>query len=65
MKIPQPLIDDIQTGKCLPFIGAGFSLNARMSNGKRMPDWKGLTHQLATIADVNAALGGAGSSFSV
>jgi hypothetical protein len=58
MKVPQPLIDDIQTGKCLPFIGAGFSLNARMSNGKVMPDWKDLTQQLAGMSGVDAMLGG-------
>lgn len=43
MKIPKPLLDDISSGKCLPFIGAGFSLNAKLPEGEVMPDWSGLT----------------------
>jgi hypothetical protein len=45
--IPQPLLDDICSGQCLPFIGAGFSLNACLPNGKQMPDWNGLSDELA------------------
>lgn len=47
MKIPPPLLDDISAGKCLPFVGAGFSLNAKLPENNRMPDWPGLTRILA------------------
>jgi hypothetical protein len=50
--IPQPLLEDIAAGKCLPFVGAGFSLNAKLPGNKRMPDWEALTEILATAADV-------------
>lgn len=49
-EIPQPLLEDIAAGKCLPFVGAGFSLNAKLPVGNRMPDWQGLTEILATAA---------------
>ena len=58
MEVPQPLIDDIGSGKCLPFIGAGFSLNSRISDGRQMPDWQTLTERLAKVANVSAELGG-------
>ena len=32
--IPKPLLEDIVNGKCLPFIGSGFSLNVEVQNGK-------------------------------
>lgn len=50
--IPQPLLEDIAAGKCLPFVGAGFSLNAKLPGDKQMPDWDALTGILATAADV-------------
>lgn len=40
--IPSPLLEDIIDGKCLPFIGAGFSKNADLPAGKEMPDWNQL-----------------------
>ena len=43
MNIPIPLLDDIAAGKCLPFIGAGFSLNAKLPEKYEMPDWPVLT----------------------
>jgi hypothetical protein len=49
MDIPRPLLDDIEAGKCLPFVGAGFSLNARLPTGKIMPAWPELTAHLASI----------------
>jgi len=58
MEIPQPLVDDIGSGKCLPFIGAGFSLNARIPPDKQMPDWAMLTKYLADITHVSVELGG-------
>ena len=48
MKIPKPLLEDIAFGKCLPFIGAGFSLNAELPDDKKMPDWSGLTKILVS-----------------
>jgi hypothetical protein len=46
-KIPQPLIDEIAAGRCLVFVGAGFSLGARLPAGLSMPTWKELTRRLA------------------
>lgn len=51
MRIPKPLIEDIASGKCLPFIGAGFSLNAKLPEGKVMPAWSGLTQILLSEID--------------
>ncbi len=51
-EIPQPLLDDIAAGKCLPFVGAGFSLNAKLPEDKSMPGWQALTEILATAAGV-------------
>lgn len=53
MNIPQPLLDDIASGKCLPFIGAGFSSNAHLPNGLQMPTWPELTEILAKDAKVS------------
>lgn len=39
---PEPFLEDIVQGRCLPFIGAGFSLNAKIPDGKQMLDWDGL-----------------------
>lgn len=39
---PEPLLEDIVKGECLPIIGAGFSRNAFMPEGVVMPDWEGL-----------------------
>jgi len=44
---PKPLIDEIAEGRCLPFIGAGFSANARLPGQETMPTWAGLTKALA------------------
>lgn len=58
MNVPKPLVDDIAEGKCLPFIGAGFSQNADLPEGCQMPAWVGLTKILAESADVSLDLGG-------
>jgi len=58
MAVPQPLIDDIEAGRCVPIIGAGFSMNARVRGDGQMPDWKGLTHALADTAEVSSNRGG-------
>jgi len=39
---PQPLLDDIVKGNCLPIIGSGFSLNAIIPKGKQMLLWEQL-----------------------
>lgn len=44
---PAPFLDDIVQGRCLPFVGAGFSLNAKIPRGKKMLDWDGLGKQVA------------------
>jgi hypothetical protein len=36
---PIPFLEDLVKGKCLPFIGAGFSKNAIVNKGARMPAW--------------------------
>jgi len=51
-ELPQPLIDDITDNRCLPFIGAGFSLNADCDEGLTMPDWAGLARHLGAVAGV-------------
>jgi uncharacterized protein YutE (UPF0331/DUF86 family) len=55
--IPAPLIDDIADGRCLPFVGAGFSLNAEC-DGVEMPDWPMLARMLASAAGVDNELEG-------
>ena len=49
-ELPQPLIDDIANDRCLPFVGAGFSLNTDCDEGYSMPDWTILSNQLAAAA---------------
>ena len=44
---PKPLLDDLVTGRWLPVIGAGMSLNARVPPPKRMPLWPDLGSTLA------------------
>jgi hypothetical protein len=46
--IPEPLIEEIAEGRCLPFIGAGFSKNAVTTDGTSLPDWRELTSVLAS-----------------
>jgi hypothetical protein len=50
MNIPYPIISDIAKGRCLPFIGAGFSKNATLPAGLTMPDWNDLTRILGEQA---------------
>jgi len=56
LEIPEPLMSDISDGRCLPFIGAGFSLNAKLPAELTMPDWTGLANQLARLAKLNGSL---------
>lgn len=46
--IPELLFREIQKKRCLLFIGAGFSLNAELSNGNKMPTWKEFAEKLST-----------------
>lgn len=45
---PKPVLDDLLTGKWLPVVGAGMSLNAVAPPGKRMPLWPDLSKQLTS-----------------
>jgi hypothetical protein len=49
MDVPRPLIADIKAGRCLPFVGAGFSLNADLPDDRKMPTWPELAAQLAEM----------------
>jgi hypothetical protein len=44
---PKPLLDDLVTGRWLPVLGAGMSLNAVVPSGKKMPLWGDLGKSLA------------------
>jgi hypothetical protein len=44
---PKPLLDDLVTGKWLPVVGAGMSLNATVPPGRKMPLWRDLGKTLA------------------
>jgi hypothetical protein len=54
---PKPVLDDLVTGKWLPVIGAGMSLNAVVPAGKKMPIWaamsKELTDELSDFASTS------------
>lgn len=54
--LPAPLIKDISEGRCLPFVGAGFSKNSILPNGLRMPDWIELAETLANGAGIQSTL---------
>ena len=45
--IPEPLLNAIQTKRCLLFLGAGFSKNADLPDGSSMPSWKELAVTLS------------------
>lgn len=42
-RVPQELLEDIRRGECVPVIGAGFSMNAILPDGCRMPLWNDLS----------------------
>lgn len=48
MKVPDHLLDAIHGGRCVAFVGAGFSAAARL------PDWRSLLTDLAEHAKVDA-----------
>jgi hypothetical protein len=43
---PKPVLQDLVTGRWLPIVGAGMSLNARVPSGKRPPLWAELGKRL-------------------
>ena len=55
--VPKPLLEEISEGRCLPFIGAGFSVNARLPSGAVMPTWSGLTASLAKAGPIASGEG--------
>src|SRR3954454_532143 len=50
--LPKPLLDDLVSSRCIPFVGAGLSRNADIPAGWKMPDWDGLGRAIA--ADIPA-----------
>ena len=44
---PKPVLDDLVTGRWLPVVGAGMSLNAAVPTGKKMPLWADMSKELA------------------
>lgn len=50
--IPKHLLEDIAEGRCLPFIGAGFSLNASLPPRTSMPSWNDLASEFRTELEV-------------
>jgi hypothetical protein len=44
---PKPLLDDLVSGRWLPVVGAGMSLNARFPASKKMPLWPDLGKTLS------------------
>ena len=41
-EIPQTLLDDFMNNRVVPMVGAGFSKNAKLPDGFKMPDWNEL-----------------------
>ena len=45
--IPDILLQEILRRRSLLFIGAGFSLNAELPDGEKMPNWSGLMKEIS------------------
>ena len=45
--VPKPLLDDLVTSRCIPFVGAGLSRNADLPAAAAIPDWDALGRALA------------------
>lgn len=45
---PKPFLDDLVEGRCVPFVGAGFSKNATIPPGKTIPLWDDLGKAFAS-----------------
>ena len=56
-KLPKSLLKDIVDNRCIPFIGAGFSLNASSTNGVKIPDWNGLGKKAAAYLSAGEDIG--------
>lgn len=55
LHFPKPVLDDLVTGKWLPVIGAGMSLNAVVPTGKKMPLWAAMSKELTDeLSDFSA-----------
>jgi hypothetical protein len=48
-KFPRPFLDDIAGSNCVPFVGAGFSLNADLPSPLKMPLWEELGRSFAKL----------------
>jgi hypothetical protein len=46
-RFPKPLLQDLLEGRWLPIVGAGFSLNASVPEGSKMPLWDDLGRNFA------------------
>lgn len=46
--IPKTLQEDFVNNRVVPFIGAGFSQNAKLTNNTSIPDWEGLAKTVAS-----------------
>jgi hypothetical protein len=49
-KIPEPLIEAVETGSLVPFIGAGVSRHAKTKDGKGFPTWTEFLQELVDMA---------------
>lgn len=47
--VPKPLLNDIVSGRCIPVVGAGFSANAVVPEGKKMPLWADLGREFGRM----------------
>ena len=45
--IPKPLLEDLVNNRVIPIVGAGFSKNADIPKGLKMPDWNELGKSVA------------------
>lgn len=45
--IPKPLLEDLVNNRVVPIVGAGFSKNADIPKGLKMPDWNELGRSVA------------------
>ena len=45
--IPKPLLEDLVSNRVIPIVGAGFSKNADIPKGLKMPDWNELGKRAA------------------
>ena len=46
---PAPFLEDLVQGRCLPIVGSGMSLNAKLPAGKKMLHWEGVGRKIAGL----------------